>query len=375
MKTTELERALKEAYYSRDAPYGFSTASRLYNHIKKSYPHVTLAKVRDWLKHQDVATRFKLRKKHFKRTIFTTRAPHQQWCADLLFPLSTLRKHNQNYSAILIVQDLFSRSILGLKKLKNKKSENVAIALEEIIKETGRSPFYFSTDQGLEFKGSCQKVYQKYNITHFTSHGFDTKMATVERANLYVKHRLSKIMASEKTLKWTPYLDEIRHAFNHTYSRVLGRTPHEATKLSNRAKVYQKSVMEREDRNYAKTMTQRPKFKQNDLCRISQKHNEFYKGTSGGYSESIYRVVEHQIKSGIYVYFLAEYLTGLPIRGSFLAEELQEVKGVTITQQVEEILSYRLSPENKQELLVKLRNSDKKKWIPYSELIVYDSDK
>ena len=374
MKDARLAKALKDAYYSKDQPYGFSTATPLYKHVKKTFPTLTLKQVKEWLKSQEVATRFKLRKTHFKRTIFTTRKPHQQWCADLLFPMSTLARSNEQYTAILIVQDLFSRFILGLEKLKNKKSENVALALEKIIRSTGKAPHSLSTDSGLEFFGACQKVYDKYNIKHFTSHNQDMKQAVTERANLVVKHKLSKIMAAEKTLKWIPYLEDVRNAYNKTYSRILGMSPQEAIKPSNIIKVYQNSVMKREDENYAKIMGKPPTFKKNSLVRISQKHSQFSKSTSGAYSEAVYKVIDHPIRSGIYVYILADYLTDLPIRGSFLAQELQEVKDISVAQEVKEILSYRLSPTNKQELLVKLKDTNTKKWIPYSELIKYASN-
>ena len=143
---------------------------------------------------------------------------------------------------MLVVQDLFSRKILGLFALKTKESKKVAEAFQKILDQQGIAPKIFFTDSGTEFFGEMNKIYEKYNIKHLTSNDFTQKAAPTERAILTLKQRLYKILAAEKTFVWTDKLDLLLKAFNNSVNRTLGITPNEATLPQNQSLVFYRSV-------------------------------------------------------------------------------------------------------------------------------------
>ena len=359
-----MESLLHKLYYSPQSPAGFSRPAVLWKEARKHMPTITLRQVRQWYRGQDVPSRFQQAKHHFPRSIFVTRAVHVQWLGDLA-DLGNLMTYNKNYRYILVVQDLFSRRLLGLVALKRKLSQEVAEALQKIIDGVGQAPRIFFTDQGREFFGECQKVYAKYKIKHVTTNDFTQKAAPVERAILAVKQRLYKVMNSQKTLVWTDKLTDIMTAYNNSYNRTLGMTPAEAALPKNQIQVYQNSVARRELDQWAPHPFRLPI---GSLVRIL-KEQPFGKSYVGNYSQVVYRIRERQMKGGLGTYGLEEFLTGEPLRGIFYEQELTPIKILhQPKKKPDKIHSFRLK-DNREQVLVSYPDHPGKVWVDYSDLL------
>ena len=366
----QIESALSKVYYTTDSPHGYSTPTKLWRHVRKQFPRLTLAQVRHWFTTQDVPSRFQQAHKKFPRSSFVTRGVHVQWLADLA-DLGNLSRYNQQYRYILVVQDLFSRRLLGLVALKRKLSKVVAQALEEIIQRVGRGPKVFYTDSGLEFSGDMNKVYQKYNIKHATTNDFVQKAAPTERAILVIKQRLYKAMAATGSFKWTDKLEQVLKAYNESYNRTLKMTPNEAAMAENKHKVYYNTAVEPEIEKMQTTMPNPFKYDVGQVVRV-QMQQPFGKSYVGNYSQVLYMVYKMEIKGGIPTYQLKELLTQEPLRGSFYTQELQPVtllKSLSGQRKIEKIHSFRMV-DNVEQVLVSYKNQKLKQWINYSDLVM-----
>ena len=361
-----MDALLHKLYYSPQSPSGFSRPVVLWREARKHLPTITLQQVRNWYRGQDVPSRFQQAKHHFPRSIFVTRAVNIQWLADLA-DLGNLMHYNKKFRYILVVQDLFSRRLLGLVALKRKLSQEVAQALQQIIDGVGQAPHIFFTDQGWEFFGDCKNIYNKYNIKHVTTNDFTQKAAPVERAILVLKQRLYKVMNSQKSLQWTDKLTDIMTAFNNSYNRTLGMTPAEAALPKNQIQVFKNSVADRELEQLSLHHSFR--FPIGSLVRIL-KEQPFGKSYVGNYSQVVYRIRDHKMKGGLPTYSLEEFLTGEPLRGIFYEQELTPItlKNQQPKKKPEKIHSFRLK-DNREQVLVSYPDGSGKVWVDYSELL------
>ena len=292
-----------------------------------------------------------------------------QWLADLA-DLGNLSRHNQQFRYILVVQDLFSRRLLGLVALKRKLSKVVAQALDEVIQKVGKAPKVFYTDSGLEFSGEMKRIYEKYNIKHATTNDFVQKAAPTERAILVVKQRLFKAMAANKTFRWTDKLDDVLKAYNETYNRSLQMTPNEAAKTENKHNVFFNTAVKPEIEKLQATLPQPFLYSIGQVVRV-QMQQPFGKSYVGNYSQVLYTIYNRELKGGVPVYHLKELLTQESLRGSFYTQELQRVtlQPVPSENKIERIHSFRMV-DNVEQVLVSYKDRKQKQWINYSDLLM-----
>ena len=359
-------------YYQLQSPSGYSTPRKLWRQLHKSHPNISLSKVKQWYSTQEVPSRFAQAKKRYPRSVFITSGQHVQWLADLA-DLPSLARYNKGYRYILVVQDLFTRRLLGLTGLKTKTSKEVANALQSIISSLQVSPKVFFTDKGGEFKGAVNAVYHKYGIEHVTSKDISQKAAPTERLIHFIKTKLFKDMAAKNTNYWLDKLDAVITAVNSDYSRTLGMSRNEAALPENKAKVYLKTVIQPEMKN----MTLRKgkdefQYKVGDIVRILM-DQPFGKSYLGNYSQVLYTVKDHKFRGGVPVYFLQELLTKEPIEGSFYEQEIKKVilpTNQAPVKNIENIYSFRMM-DNKEQVQVSYPGMKGKHWINYSDLINY----
>ena len=249
-----LKEKFSQHYYNPTSPSAYSTPFKLWKSLRKQEPHITLAQAQHWFSTQDVPSRFQQAKKKFPRTITVTRAPNVQWQSDLC-DFKNLIKFNKNYRYLMVVQDCFSRRLLGLIPLKRKLSKDVATALDRLISELQEKCKIFFTDSGMEYFGECNKIYTKYGIEHVTTKDFVQKASITERANLVIKQRLYKMMAATNSFSWIDKLSDVKDAYNNSYNRNLGMTPNQALQRENRSKVFYNTVTRRENKALASRKT------------------------------------------------------------------------------------------------------------------------
>jgi len=89
-------------------------------------------------------------------------ALNQRWAADLVDQKANRGKDGE--TAILVVQDIFSRRLFGA-ALMSKKASEVATAFEAILNEAGQ-PKDLTTDAGLEWTGEFDELLRERGIPH-----------------------------------------------------------------------------------------------------------------------------------------------------------------------------------------------------------------
>lgn len=145
MLTKRQSDLLKRLYYDQASPSGFSTARKLWLRARKSDPKITLKNVQEWFATQNVPSKFAPARKKFPRATFISNHADQIWMADLT-DLSNLAKFNKGYRYLLVVQDMFSRRLIGLIAQKNKTAKTTAANLDQLFSH--KAPEKLFTDRG-----------------------------------------------------------------------------------------------------------------------------------------------------------------------------------------------------------------------------------
>ena len=70
-----------------------------------------------------------------------------------------------------------------------------------------------------------QKLLEEEGVHFFTTYNVETKASVVERFNRTLKSCMWRYITEHQTRKYTPILQQLMHAYNHTYHRSIGRTP------------------------------------------------------------------------------------------------------------------------------------------------------
>ena len=123
-------------------------------------------------------------RKFTKRRVIS-RGVDEIWAADLV-EMQKFSKWNKGIKYLLMVIDVFSK-YGWIEPLKDKKTETVALAFEEIFK-SGRKPKMLWTDKGSEFVSKHFKDFLKKNkITLYHTEN-EEKSSIVERWNRTIKN-------------------------------------------------------------------------------------------------------------------------------------------------------------------------------------------
>ena len=237
------------------------------------------------------------------------------WQADLA-QMDRYAKENRGFKFILLVIDCFSKYVWA-KPIKSKSSDDVTEAFSAILKESKRNPQNLNTDQGMEFYNSnFQSLMKKYNINHYSTFSHK-KAAIVERAIRTIKEKLYKYFSLNGSYRWIETLPEIIKTYNgekHSVTKMKPRTvskKHEKTLLNT---VY----------NYSRLPRKKPKFKIDDVVRISKAKHVFEKGYTPNWTTELFKIQE--IKTSNPTTYLLKDMSERPIRGAFYQQELQKTE-------------------------------------------------
>ena len=366
-----LHEALSRLYYSQQ--HGYTSPPKLLRALKKEGLHkATLKQVERWYSTQSVPGRFRQKRRHFPRSITISRYPDYQWCSDLGLFLN-LRSKNRGMQYLVLIHCAFSRKIRGAIPTRTKQSSAIAEALRKTIQEVGKAPRVLYTDGGGEYLGKCREVYDEFGIRHWiSSDSTGPKSAISERLLRLFKEKLYKLMSRYRTSCWTRFVNEVKENINNEYSRSLNMTRNEAHLPKNQNAVFTNTVTRKEIKTLSKIPPNKFKYSINQIVRISKDQGVFSKGFQGSFTEALYVIKKKEMRGGVAVYTLADFLLGMPIRGKFYEAELRPVHNVTVKQKVHSIHSFRLSAEGQQEIQVTLEGSKIRQWLPYSELVSYN---
>lgn len=237
------------------------------------------------------------------------------WQADLA-QMDTYMKDNKHFKYFLVVIDCFSKYVWA-RPLKSKSADEVTNAFSAILKESKRIPKNLNTDQATEFyNASFQKLMKQYNINHYSTFSHK-KAAIVERTIRTVKERLFKHFSLNGTYKWIDILPSIIESYNTRKHSVTKMKPCNVTKRQEKALL--NTVF-----NHIKITTNNPKFKIEDVVRISKAKHVFEKGYTPNWTTELFKIAEIKISDP--VTYLLKDMSDRPIRGAFYEQELQKTK-------------------------------------------------
>ena len=153
------------------------------------------------------------------------------WAADLV-EMQEFAKDNDGYRYILTVIDVFSK-YGWMKPLKNKTGVEVADALSNIFKSSGRKPAKIWCDKGKEFYNkSVDKLVELYSTEN------EEKSCVIERWNRTMKERMYKYFTAHNTRRYVDVLDELVSHYNNTVHSSTKMTPVLASNKQNEGFVY-----------------------------------------------------------------------------------------------------------------------------------------
>ena len=217
---------------------------------------------------------------------------------------------------------MFLASMVGLKPLKDKKTETVSKAFDEIFKSK-RKPKMLWTDKGSEFiiKHFKDFLKRKDIILYHTEN--EEKSSIVERWNKTIKKKMWKLFTVNNNTVYWDKIDNIVNNYNNLRHSSIKMTPVEASKKKNESKVWSNLYG---DLIYLKPG--KPKFAIGDKVRISKyKSSVFDKGYTPNWTEEIF-VIDSVIPTKPTTYSIVD-LMGEAIEGTFYEQELQKAKQET----------------------------------------------
>ena len=274
-----------------------------------------------------------------------------------LVDMSQYSKINKGYKYIFTNIDVFSKIAYAF-PLKSKKIQDVKPCFEKIFEKnkpkyiwSDKEPAFFSKEMQQFFKNNNVKIY------HTNSH---LKAVVIERFNRSLRELMMKHFTKNNNTVWYNILPKLIKTYNNRYHSTIKMKPIQVNK--NNEKYIKENIY-----TYNKT-TKNPKFKINDLVRISLKRRDLFDKPSANikWSEELFKV--HSINKSNVITYKIKDLNDEIIEGIFYERELQKSKNISGVYIIEKIIQ-----KNKNKYLVKWRGYSNKfnSWIDKDDIIKY----
>ena len=214
-----------------------------------------------------------------------------------------------------------------------------------------KEPAFLSKEMQQFFKDNNVKIY------HTNSH---LKAVVVERFNRSLRELMIKEFIKNNNTIWYNILPKVIKIYNNRYHSTIKMKPIQVNK--NNEKYIKENIY-----TYNKT-TKIPKFKVNDLVRISLKRRDVFDKPSSNikWSEELFKI--HSINKSNVISYKIKDLNDEIIKGIFYEKELQKTKNTSEVYVIEKIIR-----KNKNKYLVKWRSysDDFNSWINNADIIKY----
>ena len=276
--------------------------------------------------------------------------------ADLV-DMTQYSKMNRGYKYIFTNIDVFSK-IAYAYPIKSKKIQDIKACFEKIFKNnkpkyiwSDKEPAFFSKEMQKFFKDNNVKIY------HTNSH---LKAVVIERFNRSLRELMMKHFTKNNNTVWYNILPKLIKIYNNRYHSTIKMKPTQVNK--NNEKYIKENIY-----TYDKT-SKTPKFKIEDLVRISLKRRPIFDKPSGNikWSEELFKI--HSINKTNVITYKIKDMNNEIIDGIFYEKELQKAKNTSELYIIEKIIR-----KNKNKYLVKWRgySDDFNSWIDKDEFIKY----
>ena len=234
---------------------------------------------------------------------------------------------NKGYKYIFTNIDIFSKYSWAF-PLKSKKISDIKQCFQKIFKE--RKPKYIWSDQeSAFFSKEMLKFFEDNNVKIYYTNS-NLKAVVVERFNRSLRELMMKEFVKNNNTIWYNILPNLIKEYNNRYHRTIKMKPTDVNKSNEK---YIRDTIY----NY-KITYKIPKFKINDLVRISLKRRELFDKPTGNirWSEELFKIYKIN-KSNVITYRLKD-MNNENIDGIFYEKEIQKSKNVTGEYIIEKIL-------------------------------------
>ena len=264
---------------------------------------------------------------------------------------------NKGYKYIFTNIDIFSKYAWSF-PLKTKTIKEIKSCFQKIFNE--RKPKYIWSDQESSFfSKEMLQFFTDNNVKIYYTHS-DLKAVIIERFNRSLRELMMKEFVKNNNTVWYNILPNLINTYNNRYHSTIKMKPKNVNKLNE--KHIKNTVY-----NYDIT-NKKPKFKINDLVRISLKRRVLFDKPTGNikWSEQLYKIYKIN-KTNVITYQLKDMNDEI-IKGQFYAKELQLTKNTIGEYIIEKILK-----TNKDKIFVKWRGYDNSfnSWINKNTVTKY----
>ena len=272
-----------------------------------------------------------------------------------LVDMTQYSKINKGYKYIFTNIDVFSKYAYAY-PLKSKKTQDIKPCFEKIFKNnkpkyiwSDKEPAFLSKEMQQFFKDNNVKIY------HTNSH---LKAVVIERFNRSLRELMMKEFVKNNNTVWYDILPRLIKIYNNRYHSTIKMKPTEVNKSNE--KYIKENIY-----TYNKT-SKIPKFKINDLVRISLKRRDLFDKPSGNikWTEELFKI--HSINKSNVITYKIKDLNGEIIEGIFYERELLKSKNTSEVYIIEKIIR-----KNKNKYLVKWRgySNEFNSWVDKDDLI------
>ena len=266
-------------------------------------------------------------------------------------------KIDKGYKYIFTHIDIFSKYAYAF-LLKSKKIQDIKRCFEKIFKKnkpryvwSDKEPAFLSKEMQLFFKNNNVKIY------HTNSY---LKAVVMERFNRSLRELMMKHFVKNNNTVWYNILPKLIKIYNNRFHSTIKMKPVEVNK--NNEKYIKENI-----HTYNKT-SKNPKFKINDLVRISLKRRNLFDKPCANikWSEELFKI--HSINKSNVITYKIKDLNDEIIKGIFYEREIQKTKNNSAVYIIEKIIR-----KNKNKYLIKWRNYSSKfnSWINENDIIKY----
>ena len=272
-----------------------------------------------------------------------------------LVNMTQYSKINRGYKYIFTNIDIFSKYAYAY-SIESKKIQDIKPCFEKIFKKnkpkyiwSDKEPAFFSKEMQKFFKDNNVKIY------HTNSH---LQAVVIERFNRSLRELMMKHFVKNNNTIWYNILPELIKVYNNRYHSTIKRSPIEVNK--NNEKYIKENI-------YTCNKTSKnPRYKINDLVRISLKRRDIFDKSSGNikWSEELFKI--HSINRSNIISYKIKDLNDNIIEGIFYEKELQKTKNTSEVYVIEKIIR-----KNKNKYLVKWRGYSNgfNSWIDKDDII------
>ena len=234
--------------------------------------------------------------------------------ADLV-DMSQYSKMNKGYKYIFTNIDVFSKIATSF-PLKSKKIEHIKPCFQKIFKNN-KPKYIWSDKEPAFFSKEMQQFFKTQNVEiyHTNSH---LKAVVIERFNRSLRELMMKEFVKNNNTIWYDILPKLIDIYNNRYHSTIKMKPINVNKSNE--KYIKENIY-----TYDKT-SKIPKFKINDIVRISLKRRDLFDKPSSNikWSEELFKI--HSINRSNVITYKIKDLNDNIIHGYFMKKNYKNLK-------------------------------------------------